>query len=122
MFIKIIYLFVLLIPFIFRLDIQRIDIDSPLWDQSTFIGRFKHFAWVTDFRTCFVSESELDDAKKLVNLYRYELAFVLFIKVNLNLCLTQKQHHELLKCFKDVTMLNSSLKYINHLLSSKLFC
>ncbi|XP_067012444.1 sideroflexin-2 isoform X2 [Anabrus simplex] len=48
----------------------RIDVDKPLWDQSTFVGRVKHFAWVTDPRTCVVSEQALDEAKRLVELYR----------------------------------------------------
>lgn len=49
---------------------ERINIDEPLWDQSTFVGRFKHFLWVTDPRTCVVSEEALDNAKTLVNQYR----------------------------------------------------
>lgn len=49
---------------------ERIDVDKPLWDQSTFVGRFKHFAWMTDFRTCITGEKDLDDAKELVEKYR----------------------------------------------------
>lgn len=49
---------------------DRLDIDQPLYDQNTFIGRFRHFAFVTDFRTCIASEKELDDAKVLVEQYR----------------------------------------------------
>ncbi|XP_023013748.1 sideroflexin 2 [Leptinotarsa decemlineata] len=49
---------------------DRIDIDQPLWNQNTFIGRFKHFLWVTDPRTCVVSEDTLDKAKVLVEKYR----------------------------------------------------
>ncbi|CAH0553053.1 unnamed protein product [Brassicogethes aeneus] len=49
---------------------ERINIDAPLWDQSTFVGRFKHFLWVTDPRTCVVSEDTLDNAKILVEQYR----------------------------------------------------
>lgn len=49
---------------------ERLNIDAPLWDQSTFIGRFKHFLWVTDPRTCVESEEALDNAKKLVEQYR----------------------------------------------------
>ncbi|XP_049864664.1 sideroflexin-2 [Schistocerca gregaria] len=49
---------------------ERIDVDSPLWDQSTFLGRLKHFFWVTDPRTCTASDTALDDAKKLIELYR----------------------------------------------------
>lgn len=49
---------------------SRIDIDVPLWNQSTFVGRFKHFAYVTDPRTIFVSEKELYAAKLLCEQYR----------------------------------------------------
>ncbi|KAJ6639265.1 Sideroflexin-2 [Pseudolycoriella hygida] len=48
----------------------RIAIDSPLWDQSTFIGRFKHFAYATDPRTVFVSERQLLNAKTLCESYK----------------------------------------------------
>lgn len=54
-----------------KFDEDRIDIDKPLWDQSTFIGRFKHFAFITDPTTCMTSEADLDNAKKLVEQYRY---------------------------------------------------
>lgn len=49
---------------------NRLDLDKPLWDLSTFSGRWRHFAWVTDFRTCVASEQELLDAKKLCEQYR----------------------------------------------------
>lgn len=49
---------------------ERLNIDAPLWDLNTFVGRFKHFLWVTDPRTCIVSEKTLDDAKILVEQYR----------------------------------------------------
>lgn len=49
---------------------DRIDVDKPLWDQSTFIGRFRHFAFVTDPTTCMTSEEDLDKAKALVEKYR----------------------------------------------------
>lgn len=49
---------------------ERIDLDKPLWDQSTFLGRWRHFAWVTDFRTCVASEDELLRAKELCEKYR----------------------------------------------------
>nr|CAB3266022.1 sideroflexin-2-like [Phallusia mammillata] len=48
----------------------NIDIDSPKWDQSTFFGRLRHFAAITDMRKLMASEKELDEAKILVNSYR----------------------------------------------------
>jgi len=49
---------------------ERIDITLPLYDQSTFIGRVRHFAFVTDPRTVFASEAQLDAAKNLILLYK----------------------------------------------------
>lgn len=48
----------------------RINLDEPLWDQRTFVGRFKHFLWVTDPRTCVVGEKKLYEAKVLLEQYR----------------------------------------------------
>uniref|UniRef100_A0A674F854 Sideroflexin 2 n=1 Tax=Salmo trutta TaxID=8032 RepID=A0A674F854_SALTR len=41
------------------------DIDMPRWDQSTFMGRLKHFANITDWRTALLPDSRLDEAKAL---------------------------------------------------------
>lgn len=49
---------------------ERLDLDKPLWDLNSFMGRWRYFAWMTDFRTCIVSESELLSAKKLCEQYR----------------------------------------------------
>ncbi|XP_046385729.1 sideroflexin-2 [Ischnura elegans] len=49
---------------------ERIDVDRPLWSQDTFLGRAKHFFWVTDPRTALSSNGELDEAKRLVEQYR----------------------------------------------------
>lgn len=46
------------------------DLGKPLWDQTSFTGRFKHFAWVTDFRTCIKSTDDLNKAKLLLEQYR----------------------------------------------------
>ena len=48
----------------------RIAIDEPRWDQSTFLGRIKHFAWITDFRTVVEPSRRLYEAKELVEQYR----------------------------------------------------
>lgn len=50
----------------------RLNIDEPLWDQGSFIGRFKHFAFVTDPRLVFARESELIESKQFVERYRTE--------------------------------------------------
>ncbi|EDO34246.1 predicted protein [Nematostella vectensis] len=49
---------------------ERIDLDTPRWDQSTFTGRFKHFLAITDWTKSFHTNKELDDAKDLVEKYR----------------------------------------------------
>uniref|UniRef100_A0A4W4EIW6 Sidoreflexin n=1 Tax=Electrophorus electricus TaxID=8005 RepID=A0A4W4EIW6_ELEEL len=43
------------------------DIDAPRWDQSTFMGRLKHFFNITDCRTALLSASRLDEAKAIVD-------------------------------------------------------
>lgn len=48
---------------------SRFDFDDPIWDQRTYIGRFKYFAWITDPRLCFVGDKCLDQAKNLRTLY-----------------------------------------------------
>ncbi|XP_037815751.1 sideroflexin-2 [Lucilia sericata] len=48
----------------------RIDVDKPLYDLSTFVGRFRHFAWMTDPRTVIVSSDKLMQAKQFVENYR----------------------------------------------------
>ena len=64
-------------------DAARIDVDSPLWDQTTFIGlikmallpnsdqwsgRFRHFAWMSNPLSGLNSTATLLQAKQLVGL------------------------------------------------------
>ncbi|XP_012522170.2 sideroflexin-2-like [Monomorium pharaonis] len=49
---------------------SRIDIDNPLWSQDTYLGRWKHYAFITDCRTVIVPKSELWEAKKLCEDYK----------------------------------------------------
>uniref|UniRef100_A0A1A9ZBX2 Sidoreflexin n=1 Tax=Glossina pallidipes TaxID=7398 RepID=A0A1A9ZBX2_GLOPL len=49
---------------------SRIDVDKPLYDVNTFVGRFQHFAWMSDPRTCILSDDKLRQAKTLVEQYR----------------------------------------------------
>ncbi|MEJ1276292.1 hypothetical protein NN561_007196 [Cricetulus griseus] len=54
-------------------DLSGFNIDAPRWDQSTFLGRVKHFFNITDPRTVFASEQELDWAKVMVEKSRMGL-------------------------------------------------
>ncbi|XP_015414787.1 PREDICTED: sideroflexin-2 isoform X2 [Myotis davidii] len=47
-------------------DLSGFNIDAPRWDQSTFLGRVKHFFNITDPRTVLIPERELDWAKMMV--------------------------------------------------------
>lgn len=49
---------------------SRINLDKPIWDQNTFIGRLKYFTWVTDPRLSLSSKQSLLEAKTLVSQYR----------------------------------------------------
>jgi len=49
----------------------RIDLDKPRYDQSTFSGRAKHFFIITNPLNLFASSGKLEEAKKLVQLYRH---------------------------------------------------
>ncbi|KAM3960100.1 sideroflexin 2 [Aphomia sociella] len=52
------------------MSVQRIDITQPLWDQSTFFGRFKHFAFISNPLLSLVPEKELYEAKELYFKYK----------------------------------------------------
>ncbi|GAB1602299.1 sideroflexin-2-like [Argonauta hians] len=49
---------------------DRLDLDKPLWNQDTFYGRLRYFAWVTNPSTCLTRTSKLYEARDLVNKYR----------------------------------------------------
>ncbi|CAL1676770.1 unnamed protein product [Lasius platythorax] len=49
---------------------DRIDVDKPLWSQDTYLGRWKHYAFITDCRTILVPTSKLWEAKKLCEDYK----------------------------------------------------
>lgn len=48
----------------------RIDLTRPRYDQSTYIGRAKHFFAVCDPRTILASNAELEQAKAIVMAHR----------------------------------------------------
>ncbi|CAD1477949.1 unnamed protein product, partial [Heterotrigona itama] len=49
---------------------EKFDIDKPLWDQSTYIGRLKHFAFIADYRMIFVNDQKLREAKQFCDDYK----------------------------------------------------
>ncbi|XP_078267719.1 sideroflexin-1 [Rhinoraja longicauda] len=48
----------------------NIDIKEPRWNQGTFIGRAKHFFTVTDPRNILLSNTQLENARKIIHDYR----------------------------------------------------
>ena len=49
---------------------KKIDIEHPRYDQSTFVGRAKHFLITTNPLNVLASDAELDHAKNIVEKYR----------------------------------------------------
>lgn len=49
---------------------HRINLDVPRYNQSEFSGRLRHFFGITDWRLCFKSDEELNQAKDLLDKYR----------------------------------------------------
>lgn len=48
----------------------RINLDEPRYDQSTYIGRAKHFFITTNPLNVFATSKQLDEAKEIVERYR----------------------------------------------------
>lgn len=51
----------------------NINIKEPRWDQGTFMGRAKHFFMVTDPRNVLLSSETLEEARVIVEDYRYRV-------------------------------------------------
>lgn len=49
----------------------NINIKEPRWDQGTFMGRAQHFFTVTDPRNILLSSETLEEAKVIVESYRW---------------------------------------------------
>eukprot|EP00096_Caligus_rogercresseyi_P004957 TRINITY_DN1965_c0_g1_i3.p1 TRINITY_DN1965_c0_g1~~TRINITY_DN1965_c0_g1_i3.p1 ORF type:complete len:319 (-),score=71.45 TRINITY_DN1965_c0_g1_i3:55-1011(-) len=45
---------------------MTIDVEKPLWDQSSFYGRFRHFVWLTNPLNCLHGSTELLQAKEFL--------------------------------------------------------
>ncbi|XP_059176737.1 sideroflexin-2-like [Physella acuta] len=48
----------------------RIDIKESPYDQSTFLGRLRHFFWITDPRLTIIGSKQLYESKELLEKYR----------------------------------------------------
>jgi len=57
----------------------RVDLSKPRYDQSTYVGRAKHFFETVNPKNALVSSKELEEAAKLVKDYKYVLQCVLGI-------------------------------------------
>lgn len=51
-------------------NFEAIDVEKPLWDQETYLGRLRHFAFITDIRTVIVPSKKLLEAKQLLADYK----------------------------------------------------
>lgn len=51
-------------------NLPKVDIDSPRYDQSTYLNRAKHFFLLTNPLNLLASDSELEKARNIVNNYR----------------------------------------------------
>ena len=54
---------------------SRINIDEPRYDQSTFIGRAKHFFITTNPLNLFTTPQQLEEAKNIVEKHRFCITF-----------------------------------------------
>lgn len=50
---------------------KRVNIEEPRFDQNTYWGRAQHFFTVTNPLNLLASPSKLDEAKDIVERYRY---------------------------------------------------
>ena len=49
----------------------RLNLHEPKWDQSTYLGRAKHFFTVTNPLNTFLTNGQLDEAKAIVQAYKW---------------------------------------------------
>ncbi|CAG2247216.1 SFXN2 [Mytilus edulis] len=56
--------------FTLKPEMVEVDLDTPIWDQNTFSGRRKYYAWMTDPRNSLVSSGTLFQARDLIHAVR----------------------------------------------------
>lgn len=54
---------------------SQIDLTKPRYDQSTYLGRAKHFFQLTNPVNIFASDSQLDEAKQIITEFKYVPTF-----------------------------------------------
>jgi len=52
-------------------EVPKIDLNTPNYDQSSYLGRAKHFFEVTNPATILLSKKKLFQAKELLEQYKY---------------------------------------------------
>lgn len=50
---------------------DKVNLDQPRWDQNTYWGRAQYFFNTTNPLNIFATSKQLDDAKLLVDKFRY---------------------------------------------------
>ena len=51
------------------------SLTAPRFDQSTYLGRIRHFQEITDFRTLLTSDEELQSALDLLDKFKTGVLF-----------------------------------------------
>ena len=62
---------------------KPIDLSSPKWDQSTYIGRAKHFFKAANPLNVFATSAELQSAKDIVEQHKKVYTLNLYNSINL---------------------------------------
>lgn len=54
-----------------HMELPKVNIDEPRWDQSTYWGRAKYFFTTTNPMNILCSSKELERAKEIVDKYKW---------------------------------------------------
>ncbi|XP_018323462.1 sideroflexin-1-like [Agrilus planipennis] len=53
-----------------KINVEDVDIDKPLYDMDSYIGRVKYFFYITNPLNAFATNAQLDRAKTIVEIQR----------------------------------------------------